>query len=563
MRTGFINIILLLFIIFSCENTLASWLINGAEYHASAHGRLSCSDCHSDVYDNPGHPSSDNINRETESFFNAGKCTACHDVSDDIESGTHGSLKNSNELLSAPCISCHDPHKVKSFSENGDSGENKNLDISNCSGCHETRSQLPQSSPEDSGCMKCHFVSGNNPESNIRELCSSCHQENALYTGDSSPAVKFTFTGPEKHQDISCAECHKNAVQFGHSNQDRAECRSCHVKDFRNINHNTHINMSCEACHLKNFIPVREKGSIFFKKDPDLNKEYDPHKMVTEKSDMCIRCHHTDNRLGASEHILPHKGIICLPCHTASASVPDTVSIWAVIVFLAGVSGSVMIWFMAGRPGKKGNGITFNGLIRIIYSLAVDGIFQRRLLKVSVKRWIIHSMILFPFVFRFAWGISALVMTAVNPECDFLSILLDKNRPFTGFVFDLSGLLILAGGILMMLEKRKNRIRYNLKNLPGTNPVIYLLMGGMLLSGFIVEGAGIAMAGNVEGAAYAFAGFALSRLLVYCNPAETYVYLWYTHAVFTGLFIAFLPFSRMFHVLLAPLSLALRAAAKE
>jgi nitrate reductase gamma subunit len=44
---------------------------------------------------------------------------------------------------------------------------------------------------------------------------------------------------------------------------------------------------------------------------------------------------------------------------------------------------------------------------------------------------------------------------------------------------------------------------------------------------------------------------------------DIYGYLWYVHAIFTGAFVAFLPFSRMFHMVMAPVSLAINAAAKQ
>jgi nitrate reductase gamma subunit len=41
-----------------------------------------------------------------------------------------------------------------------------------------------------------------------------------------------------------------------------------------------------------------------------------------------------------------------------------------------------------------------------------------------------------------------------------------------------------------------------------------------------------------------------------------YGYVWYLHAILTGAFLVYLPFSRMFHMIMAPVGLAMNAADK-
>jgi hypothetical protein len=42
-----------------------------------------------------------------------------------------------------------------------------------------------------------------------------------------------------------------------------------------------------------------------------------------------------------------------------------------------------------------------------------------------------------------------------------------------------------------------------------------------------------------------------------------YPYGWYIHAIFTGALVAYLPFSKMFHILVSPLVLLIKAAVGE
>jgi nitrate reductase gamma subunit len=69
----------------------------------------------------------------------------------------------------------------------------------------------------------------------------------------------------------------------------------------------------------------------------------------------------------------------------------------------------------------------------------------------------------------------------------------------------------------------------------------------------------ISMTGSLGGAPYAFIGYAVSRLLHGYWVTEAYGYVWYAHALLTGAFIVYLPFSRMFHMIMAPVWFAVRS----
>jgi len=80
-----------------------------------------------------------------------------------------------------------------------------------------------------------------------------------------------------------------------------------------------------------------------------------------------------------------------------------------------------------------------------------------------------------------------------------------------------------------------------------------------MVVGFVLEGLRIAMTGYPPGSAYAFVGDGLSRVFYGATGLDDlYGYVWYGHAILTGLFVAYLPFSRMFHIILAPAVWTLR-----
>jgi nitrate reductase gamma subunit len=82
----------------------------------------------------------------------------------------------------------------------------------------------------------------------------------------------------------------------------------------------------------------------------------------------------------------------------------------------------------------------------------------------------------------------------------------------------------------------------------------------LMVSGFILEGMRMSMTGSPVGASYAFVGDAIGRLLAGVELTGIYGYLWYLHAMLTGAFLIYLPFSRMLHMISAPVVLAMNAA---
>jgi nitrate reductase gamma subunit len=86
------------------------------------------------------------------------------------------------------------------------------------------------------------------------------------------------------------------------------------------------------------------------------------------------------------------------------------------------------------------------------------------------------------------------------------------------------------------------------------------LIGGIVVVGFILEGMRIAMVEGPADAVYAIVGFGISRLFWgVTGLTDAYGYLWYVHAILTAVFVAYLPFSRLMHIIMAPVVLVMNA----
>jgi nitrate reductase gamma subunit len=139
--------------------------------------------------------------------------------------------------------------------------------------------------------------------------------------------------------------------------------------------------------------------------------------------------------------------------------------------------------------------------------------------------------------------------------------MLNKNNPLHGMFFDATGLIIIVGAAIAPIRSRSSPSA-KLPRMPPHDRMASGLLGAIILVGFVLEGIRIAMTGYPPSSAYAFVGDAVSRLFFGVSRLEDiYGYVWYLHALLTGAFVAYLPFSRMFHIVLAPVLLAMNAAA--
>ena len=432
--------------------------------------------------------------------------------------------------------------------------------------------------------MKCHgSVEEGDPRGRerIAGFCFHCHGQTGAGAQEMTGKVVSLISQGQyqstAHTDIACTVCHPQSLQFTHGDQGLGDCHQCHLPHDEKVAHDAHIMVACQSCHLEGIQPVRDPKSrlVLWERKRKSGETSEIHRMVRWEGDAaCQRCHFKGNEVGAVSIILPAKSILCMPCHAATFSAGDTTTIIALIVFLAGI---VMIFSVLLSGSLSGEGIVnpfykvfkllwdatraifSSRLLLIIKALVLDVLLQRRLYRQSGTRWLIHGLIFFPFVLRFFWGLVALIASIWKPGWSWVWAMLDKNHPTTAFLFDVTGIVVILGVILAFIRGWLRRPS-QLPGLPRQDRVALGLIAGIIMVGFILEGMRISMTGSPDGAEYAFLGYGISML--FSGPRglpEVYGYLWYVHAILTGAFVAYLPFSRLLHIILAPVVLAVNA----
>ena len=554
----------------------ASWLVDARRFHISAHGQTSCQDCHEDIAEQGLHPNPADVNKKLADFFSTDRCLSCHDnIMDNLDQGLHGSKRVKDQKGYGYCLQCHNPHYQPRLGQGG---------IEQCGACHEERSALPSLSPEDEACMKCHgSVEEGDPRGRerIAAFCFHCHGQTGAgaqeMTGKAGPLMNQGQYQSTPHTGIACTVCHPQSAQFNHGDQGLGDCHQCHLPHDEKVAHDAHIMVACQSCHLEGIQPVRDPKSrlVLWERKRKSGETSEIHRMVRWEGDAaCQRCHFKGNEVGAVSMILPAKSILCMPCHAGTFSVGDTTTIIALIVFLAGI---VMIFSVLLSGSLSGEGIVnpfykvfkllwdamraifSSRVLLIIKALVLDVLLQRRLYRQSGTRWLIHGLIFFPSVLRFFWGLVALIASIWKPGWSWAWDMLDKNHPTTAFLFDVTGIVVILGVIPAFIRGWLRRPS-QLPGLPRQDRVALSLIAGIIMVGFILEGMRISMTGSPDGAEYAFLGYGISTL--FSGPRglpEVYAYLWYVHAILTGAFVAYLPFSRLLHIILAPVVLAVNA----
>lgn len=568
----------------------ASWLIDRSRFHISVHGQNACLDCHEDVAARDFHPNPGEVGKRLSDFFKTDQCLSCHDdIEEALEKGFHGTVRVKNPQEYGRCIQCHDPHYQFSL----DPTLRKRFDPERplreqCGLCHEKRQTVPSPSGPDKECMACHgAISVNDPAGGekMARFCFHCHgkgetraQKMTAQKVSPMDAAEYSST---PHRAVSCSLCHLGAAEFGHDTQKLGKCSSCHAPHDEKVAHDAHILVSCGACHLGGITPVRDPftSMVLWKRRHDPEKESRIHHLVWgQDGESCRRCHFSGNQVGAAAMVLPAKSILCMPCHAATFSIGDGITLTALILFILGCMGLISTWLSASFSGRDKGAFPTRSpakpqagpkspasspVLVIAKAVVLDVLLQRRLYRQSRLRWVIHSLIFVPILFRFLWGMVALIGSLVEPRWAWIWPMLDKNFPATGFLFDLTGMMIMMG-VLLALIRGATRRSGRLPGLERQDPWALGLLCLLVVMGFCLEGMRIAMTGHPPGSAGAFLGYRISFLFSGTSGlTDFYGVAWYAHAILTGAFVVYLPFSRMLHIIVAPLVLIVRAVSDQ
>ena len=178
-------------------------------------------------------------------------------------------------------------------------------------------------------------------------------------------------------------------------------------------------------------------------------------------------------------------------------------------------------------------------------------IVHRSLLAVSPFRWLRHQLILWGFGLMFLIELAAVVVREAFPAFGWSDVWHQLDHPLRlafDLSYDLTGLMILVGCLLALVF----RVMVNgqeAQKYTDTPTAVFLLF--VVLSGFWVEGARLAMSGEFAGSGASFIGLIFAPI----SPSSSAAYdmIWTVHMFAACGFIAYVPLRRMIHSCATPL----------
>jgi nitrate reductase gamma subunit len=240
-------------------------------------------------------------------------------------------------------------------------------------------------------------------------------------------------------------------------------------------------------------------------------------------------------------------------------------AVLALAIFLIGAIGRVRFWLSGilgangGDPSaallallRRGLGILLQP--QALRALFWNGLVLRQVWRESPFRWLVHVTIAWSFVGLFAIG------SLGNMAAD-LGAPLEKDDAWFAAFNDGTGLTLLAGLALAIGRRYVSPKPYTRTLFEDATVLVILAVlgiGGLLVEAgrYLDEGTSASVGG------YAFLGYPLSQAVepLDWDWAVVYDWLWWTHSLLALGLVAYLPYSKLFHMFSSPLTVALDAA---
>ncbi len=223
----------------------------------------------------------------------------------------------------------------------------------------------------------------------------------------------------------------------------------------------------------------------------------------------------------------------------------------AMAIFVYGIYRRWQLWTAIGKPEIRNDQIKER-----IKLLLKNGLFQIKTFR-DIYPGIMHGLIFFGFI--------GLIFGAAFDATEFhvgepygFPFVIGKFYLIFSFLMEVFGLFVLAG-VFMALDRRyitkPERLGY--KGEPDNTPddaIVLLLLGGIILTGFVIEALRIHVT-NPPWEVWSFAGYTLAKAFagVDNNTARIlHKVMWWTHTFMALGFIAYIPYSRLIHIITTP-----------
>ena len=209
------------------------------------------------------------------------------------------------------------------------------------------------------------------------------------------------------------------------------------------------------------------------------------------------------------------------------------------------------MWTALGKPEARNDNM--GERIKLLF---LNGFLQIKTFK-DIYPGIMHGLIFFGFfVLIFGAAFDATEFHIAEPLG--VPFLTGKFYLIFSFLMELFGLFVLLG-VLMAAERRyvskPDRLGY--KETSDNTPddaIVLLLLGGIIVTGFVIEALRIHVT-NPPWEVWSFIGYTMSKAFAGMDNDTAKILhkvMWWTHTFISLGFIAYIPYSRLLHIITTP-----------
>ncbi len=184
-------------------------------------------------------------------------------------------------------------------------------------------------------------------------------------------------------------------------------------------------------------------------------------------------------------------------------------------------------------------------------TLLDEVVLHRTLFSISPFRWVRHQLMFWGFGLMIVLEVGRVALGEAFPAFGWTDLWHQSGQPVRlafDFAYDVTGLMVVVGSVFALVFRfmAGQGVERKYADTPTT---FFLLLVG--LTGFVVEGARMALDAGAPGESASFIGLAVATLMRGVSPAW-YDWLWIVHALAACALIAYIPFYRMIHICATP-----------
>ncbi len=237
-----------------------------------------------------------------------------------------------------------------------------------------------------------------------------------------------------------------------------------------------------------------------------------------------------------------------------------TLTVIAVLLCIVGIFTTVALW----RKGKAKSLHQKLSLAAVLKAFITDVVFQAQILKISFVRWLMHFCIFIGFMGLLAQTSLMALISHFAASDSFLaqSFFHGGGARVLDVWGDLFGIILLLGLLIALSRRFVFRVQMLETIAKDTNSLALLTVIG--LTGFMSEAFRLMDPQYADVAWYSFAGMLLSQAMQSVGIGTmSYTFWVWVHAAASFIFIAFIPFSKAWHIFVSPIEIVLDASERS